>query len=51
MHVAAAPLFHTWGWAHWALTMLLGSTVVLRRKFDPEECLKVVTEERVTRWW
>jgi fatty-acyl-CoA synthase len=20
----AAPLFHTWGWAHWALAMLLG---------------------------
>ena len=41
----AAPLFHTWGWAHWALSMLLGSTVVLRRRFDPEECLKAVTEE------
>ena len=44
MHVAA-PLFHTWGWAHWALTMLMGSTVVLRRKFDPEQCLKTVVEE------
>ena len=44
-HVAA-PLFHTWGWAHWALSMLLGSTVVLRRKFDPEDCLRAVTEER-----
>ena len=44
-HVAA-PLFHTWGWAHWALSMLLGSTVVLRRKFDPEDCLKAVTDER-----
>ncbi len=41
----AAPLFHTWGWAHLALAMLLGSTVVLRRKFDPEECLRTVTEE------
>src|SRR5512139_1162958 len=29
----AAPLFHTWGWAHLALAMLMGSTVVLRRKF------------------
>src|SRR5690606_1686875 len=34
-----------WGWAHWALTMLMGSTVVLRRKFDPEQCLKTVVEE------
>jgi fatty-acyl-CoA synthase len=42
----AAPLFHTWGWAHFALSMLLGSTIVLRRKFDPEGCLRVVTEER-----
>jgi acyl-CoA synthetase (AMP-forming)/AMP-acid ligase II len=41
----AAPLFHTWGWAHLALAMLMGSTVVLRRKFDPEACLKAVTEE------
>ncbi|HSE71018.1 MAG TPA: AMP-binding protein [Nocardioidaceae bacterium] len=43
-HVAA-PMFHTWGWAHLALAMLLGTTLVLRRRFDPEECLKVVTEQ------
>jgi acyl-CoA synthetase (AMP-forming)/AMP-acid ligase II len=43
-HVAA-PLFHTWGWAHFALAMLLGSTVVLRRKFDPETCLRTLVEE------
>jgi acyl-CoA synthetase (AMP-forming)/AMP-acid ligase II len=43
-HVAA-PLFHTWGWAHFALSMLLGSTLVLRRRFDPEGCLTTVTEE------
>ncbi|MDP3967917.1 MAG: AMP-binding protein [Nocardioides sp.] len=42
----AAPLFHTWGFAHFALAMLLGSTVVLRRRFDPEECLRVLEEER-----
>jgi fatty-acyl-CoA synthase len=42
----AAPLFHTWGWAHLALAMLLESTVVLRRRFDPEECLKVCAEHR-----
>jgi acyl-coenzyme A synthetase/AMP-(fatty) acid ligase len=42
-HVAA-PLFHTWGWAHFALSMLLGSTLVLRRRFDPEDCLRAVTE-------
>jgi acyl-CoA synthetase (AMP-forming)/AMP-acid ligase II len=40
----AAPLFHTWGWAHLNLAMLLGSTMVLRRRFDPEDCLRVVSE-------
>ncbi len=40
----AAPLFHTWGWAHMALAMLLGSTMVLRRRFDPEGALEAVTE-------
>jgi fatty-acyl-CoA synthase len=42
----AAPLFHTWGFAHLALSMLLGSTVVLRRRFVPESCLEAAAEER-----
>ncbi|MDP2772042.1 MAG: AMP-binding protein [Nocardioides sp.] len=42
----AAPLFHTWGFAHLALAMLLGSTVVLRRKFDPEGALEAAESER-----
>ncbi|MGA8845899.1 MAG: AMP-binding protein [Nocardioides sp.] len=42
----AAPLFHTWGFAHFALSMLLGSTMVLRRRFDAEECLEVIASER-----
>ena len=42
----AAPLFHTWGFAHLALSMLLGSTVVLRRRFDPENALRTVEENR-----
>ncbi|WP_244929075.1 AMP-binding protein [Nocardioides sp. W7] len=41
----AAPLFHTWGFAHLALAMLLGSTVVLKRRFDPEEALRLTAEE------
>ena len=44
-HVAA-PLFHTWGFAHLSLSMLLGSTVVLTRRFDPEGALKVLTEKQ-----
>lgn len=42
----AAPLFHTWGFAHLALAMLLGSTVVLRRTFDPVEALRTTQAER-----
>jgi fatty-acyl-CoA synthase len=45
VHVAA-PLFHTWGFAHLGLSMLLGSTVVLRRRFDPEDCLRILQDER-----
>ncbi|WP_235738937.1 AMP-binding protein [Nocardioides alcanivorans] len=44
-HVAA-PMFHTWGYAHMALAMLLGSTLVLTRKFDPEQALQVIEEQR-----
>lgn len=42
----AAPLFHTWGFAHLALGMLLGSTAVLSRRFDPESALELVSEHR-----
>lgn len=42
----AAPLFHTWGFAHLALAMLLGSTVVLHRRFDPENALRTVEQHR-----
>ena len=42
----AAPLFHTWGFAHFMLAALLGETVVLRRRFDPEGCLRAAQDER-----
>ncbi len=42
-----APLFHTWGWAHLNMAMLLGSTIVLRRKFDPADCLETIQEHDV----
>ncbi|WP_310963833.1 AMP-binding protein [Nocardioides terrisoli] len=43
VHIAA-PVFHTWGWAHLNLAMLLGSTIVLRRRFDPADCLATLDE-------
>ena len=45
MHIAA-PLFHSWGFAHYTLGLILGSTYVLRRKFDPEACLAEVARTR-----
>jgi acyl-CoA synthetase (AMP-forming)/AMP-acid ligase II len=46
--VIAAPLFHSWGFAHFTLGLSLGSTYVLRRKFDPEETLKAIEETGAT---
>ena len=36
----AAPMFHSWGFAHFTLALPLASTLVLRRRFDPEETLR-----------
>jgi fatty-acyl-CoA synthase len=44
----AAPMFHSWGFAHFTLGMGLGSTLVLRRKFDPESMLQATAEHRCT---
>jgi fatty-acyl-CoA synthase len=43
----APPLFHQWGFAHFGLAMLTASTMVLRRKFDPENILETVERERI----
>jgi acyl-CoA synthetase (AMP-forming)/AMP-acid ligase II len=44
----AAPLFHSWGFAHFTLGLALSSTLVLRRKFDPEETLRAVSQHRAS---
>ncbi|MGZ8475909.1 MAG: AMP-binding protein, partial [Candidatus Limnocylindria bacterium] len=44
----AAPLFHSWGFAHFVLGLALNSTYVLRRKFDPEETLRATQESGAT---
>jgi acyl-CoA synthetase (AMP-forming)/AMP-acid ligase II len=46
--VIAAPMFHSWGFAHLTLALPLGSTVVLARKFDPENTLRLVATHRAT---
>jgi fatty-acyl-CoA synthase len=44
----AAPLFHSWGFTHFLFGTALGSTLVLRRRFDPEGTLKAVEENGAT---
>jgi fatty-acyl-CoA synthase len=41
-----APLFHAWGFSNFVLGMALGATFVLRRKFDPEQCLADIDKHR-----
>ncbi len=42
----AAPMFHSWGFAHFTLGLALSSTLVLRRKFDPEGTLSAVAQHK-----
>jgi acyl-CoA synthetase (AMP-forming)/AMP-acid ligase II len=46
--VIAAPVFHAWGLGHLTMSVLLGSTAVLQRRFDPEAVLAAVEEHRAT---
>jgi len=43
----APPLFHGFGLSYLALALFLGSTLVLRRRFDPEATLADIAEHRV----
>ncbi|HXS34092.1 MAG TPA: acyl-CoA synthetase [Solirubrobacterales bacterium] len=42
----AAPLFHSWGFFHFVMSLPTASTMVLRRRFDPEETLGAVQANR-----
>jgi fatty-acyl-CoA synthase len=44
----AAPLFHSWGLVHFVLATGLSSTLVLRRRFDPEDTLRAIDENGAT---
>jgi acyl-CoA synthetase (AMP-forming)/AMP-acid ligase II/uncharacterized membrane protein len=44
----SAPLFHSWGFAHLSLGLVLSSTYVLQRKFDPEQALAAAAQHEVT---
>ncbi len=42
----AAPLFHAWGYAHMLLSTSLSATLVLRRRFDPEDTARAIAAHR-----
>jgi acyl-CoA synthetase (AMP-forming)/AMP-acid ligase II len=42
----AAPLFHSWGFLHFILSLATAATMVLRPKFDPEDTLRATAEHR-----
>jgi fatty-acyl-CoA synthase len=44
----AAPMFHSWGFAHFTLGLGLASTLVLKRKFDPEATLALSAQHQAT---
>ena len=46
--VIAAPLFHSWGFAHFSIGLSLSSSYVLRRRFDPEGTLEAVERSGAT---
>jgi fatty-acyl-CoA synthase len=43
----SAPLFHSWGFAHFSLGLVLSATYVLQRKFDPEQALAAAAQQEV----
>jgi acyl-CoA synthetase (AMP-forming)/AMP-acid ligase II len=42
----AAPLFHSWGFFHFVMSLPTASTMILRRRFDEEETLRAVQDNR-----
>jgi acyl-CoA synthetase (AMP-forming)/AMP-acid ligase II len=42
----AAPLFHSWGFFHFVMSLPTCSTMVLRRRFDPEGTLQAIEQSR-----
>ncbi len=44
--MVAAPLFHSWGFFHFIMGLPTASTLVLRRRFDPEGTLQAVQQHR-----
>jgi acyl-CoA synthetase (AMP-forming)/AMP-acid ligase II len=45
-HFVVAPTFHSWGGAHLFMGSMFSNTIVLRRRFDPEDTLATIDREQ-----
>jgi acyl-CoA synthetase (AMP-forming)/AMP-acid ligase II len=45
-HLIAAPLFHAWGIGQYMIASALSATIVLQRRFDPEQTLAAIHEHK-----
>jgi long-chain acyl-CoA synthetase len=48
VHLMVGPAYHTMPSAYVAQHLFVGATAVLMKKFDAEECLRLIASERVT---
>lgn len=48
--LVSAPLFHTWGLAQFSANLTFNGTVILRRRFDPEDALRTIEREQADMW-
>jgi acyl-CoA synthetase (AMP-forming)/AMP-acid ligase II len=46
--VIAAPMFHAWGYSQLIFAAFMTTTIVTRRRFDPEATLELVQRHRAT---
>lgn len=46
--VISAPMFHSWGFAHFVIGLAFSSTMVVHERFDPEQTLSSVARHRAT---
>jgi fatty-acyl-CoA synthase len=46
--VCCPPMFHSLGFGHLMIAMILGSTLVVRRRFDPEWALESIARHRAS---
>lgn len=46
--VVSAPMFHSWGFAHFVIGLTFSSTMVLHERFDPEQALSSVARHQAS---